>query len=337
MVRLLLILLILCCVDSLYAQEPHTQSIKKTEFDYKDFVVVGNKMVAINDSSDLVVWNLNDYSITSIDSQSNYTALFKRNNGDVYVGTQDGSVFIVNPLTSERKLVISCPYTILAISVNSKEEVFLVVYYVVYSPTRKKHWKRFTNHTKMIITTSTKFGIKRKPKRFFRVPSLCYLDKTGRWWMMRSYGEFGGDVQIFDVEHAKVYNKHFHNLNPDGLNPNSIFEDTSGNVYISSGLQHFMNFGDIYKIDKERNASILFNGTEAIDSTSKNMFGDYDTYYVGPSVYDTKTNSIYMTTSTGVYKLPFITEDSVAKPKLLFKLHISSENESLSIGKKNGR
>jgi len=123
--------------------------------------------------------------------------------------------------------------------------------------------------------------------------SAYHLDNQGNIWIGFAYGEWGGDLFVFntiarkfvipDMGHFKL------NLNP----VKSIFSDDSS-VYISVGLQHFDFSGGIVQFDHLTAKPLLSSD----DSKGKNNDGEY----IGPAAINPMDHYIYFYSQHGIFK-----------------------------------
>jgi hypothetical protein len=69
------------------------------------------------------------------------------------------------------------------------------------------------------------FHKKKILKNYFAIPQYTFIDSDGNWWMTAVYGEFGGDLEIFDTQNKAIVDNKFLGINPGDLSPRSVFED----------------------------------------------------------------------------------------------------------------
>jgi hypothetical protein len=128
----------------------------------------------------------------------------------------------------------------------------------------------------------------------------CYMmDKHDRIWLGFGYGEWGGNLFIFETT-----SKQFQTPKLDSFQINlwpikSFFED-SNSVYLSAGLQHMFTSGIIVKFDN-LNASIFF---ESSWKRNKKNIAEEEIYgeYIGPATTDASHKSIYFYSQNGIFK-----------------------------------
>jgi hypothetical protein len=322
--------------------------ISRTNINYRSYVTVENKLFTINDSGQLIIWDLNKLDTIHFaqnDNAFSYTSIGKDRNNQVYIGTNTGMVYKVNPNDLSISLFLKDKYYVYSICFNSENKLYLVVTYAVYEPTRKKYWNKFENHNGSCIHYSKVLGLfnrRKKPKKGFTMPQYTYLDSKDRWWMCSSFGEFGGDAQIFDTKKEKIYDNKFEGIDNGLFFPKSVFEDNNGNIYITSGLQHFGNSGEIYKIAPDRTVTKIFN-SEDFPDTIVNVSVDQsgittvtakrEQYlFIGPGTYNKNDSCIYFSSTNGFYKANLPSNGKLQKPQRIFNPCLSWGREPLAIG-----
>src|ERR1700712_2262963 len=86
---------------TLFAQKDTLQlkKIAKTKIDYKSYVLVNNSLFALNDSGKLVIWDLNKLDTIPFkhNSLNKFTSIITDRNNDVFIGTNNGDIFKINP------------------------------------------------------------------------------------------------------------------------------------------------------------------------------------------------------------------------------------------------
>jgi len=309
----------------------HTELYSKTNINYRSFITVDNNLFAINDSGKIVVWDINKHDTIHFphnDTAFRYSSLAKNKLNEIFLATNKGEIYKFSPkdYDFQKFLSLKKPYFICDIFINSKNQIFLIVPYVVYDPIKNKYWKNFTHHKNgMVFRKKMFFGLlKKKTNKYFEMPDYSFIDNEDRIWMIKSYGEFGGDIQIFDAKNKKCLNSNFTEIKA-GLFPKSVFEDNNKNIYLTSGLQHFSNSGDIYKIDTNNYVSKIFDGK------------DYEPYYggelfIGSGAYNNLDNSIYFATTYGFFKTDIQSLENHKMPQFLFRPNLKWNREPLAIG-----
>jgi hypothetical protein len=308
--------------------------IVRTTINYKSFATSENKLFAINDSGKVVIWDLVNFDTIHFahnDLSFRYTAISKDRQNQIFIGTNTGDIYKVNPADLSFSVFLEDKYSVHAICFNSDNKMFLVVPYAVYDPTTKKRWSNFTHEKNGMITRKKVLGLFWKTtNNYFNLPEVTSIDGLDRIWMTSSFGEFGGSIQLFDTKEKKELNDKFDGLDMGVVFPKSVFIDDNGNTYITSGLQHFMNFGEIFKIDEHRTVTKIYDSNDYRDTT-KSTFEDAG-IFVGPGAYNKIDNSIYFATTSGFYKATLPKVGKIQDPHLLFNPTLSWEREPLAIG-----
>lgn len=310
-------------IDSLFIKR-----ITKISENYSSYVQIQNKLFALTDSGRVVIWDLKKLDTINFPHNSSnvkYVAIEKDQNNNVFLATKDGNIIKLNPSNLSYSLYLKVKYSINGIFINPDNKIYLIAGGAIYDPVSKKYWNQFENHTKGLITVSRKrflfFSHKRKPvTKYFATPQYTFVDSKGKFWMTAVYGEFGGEVEVFDSRSDTIVNNKFGNVYPGDLSPRSVFEDGSGNIYITCGLQHFMNFGEIYRIDNKRNIIKIFDGEVK----------PADKIFVGPGAFNKVDNKIYFFSSGGLFKAN--AGENPIKPELVFNTALSWKREPMAIG-----
>jgi ligand-binding sensor domain-containing protein len=323
--------LIIFLLASLFATRAFAQQdslsvnkIKRDTLNYISYVCTGDTLFAINEKGKLKIWDLKKIETISFktdDPNIKYTAITKDTYNHVFVGTADGSVLKLSSDLSP-SIYLTTKYPVIYIVFNSQNKLFLITQAGVYDVENKHYWNRFSIHAPGLVRVKKQLiFLKKRIKDYFSIPKVIYLDNKDRLWMSTSYGEFGTDMQVFDTGKRQILDSLAKNVRGHLSNPNSFFNDDHGNLYITSGLQHFMNWSNIIKINTDDNVSEIFDGT--IDGTRNKMF-------IGPGAYNVSNNSIYFATTDGFYRADITQREF--KPHLLFKPNLSWGREVMAIG-----
>ncbi len=292
-------------------------------------MLVGTDHVyALDEKGQLHAWALNTLQKIAIDQDStvHYSSIAKDSSNTVYLGTNLGDIVELDPtdFSTRLHLKLKKKYKVSEIFFNSDNEIFLIVPYAVYDPIRDNNWQRFKHQPNGMVTKKRfLFFFQRKVKRYFTMPQYAFMDSQDRIWMTRSYGEFGAEIQIFDTKKRKIITAPVDSLNVGLLFPKSVFEGTEQTIYITSGLQHFNNSGEIYSI-KDNTASEIYASSDY--EASKNGL------FVGPGAYNSVEDKIYFATTNGFFRAPVPTEGKMEAPEFLFQPTLSTEQEPLAVG-----
>lgn len=308
--------------------------ITKANVNYKAFTTAANRLFAITDSGRLVIWDLTTLDTIAFAHNGRafrYTAICRDRKGQVAVGTNTGKVYKMDPVNLSYALYIDDKYPIHAICFNSRNEVFLVIPYALYDPITKKHWDNFTNRLSGMVVRKKVFGpFWKRTDKYFDMPEHLYVDAQDRIWMTSNHGEFGCSVQIFDTRALKPLEVKFDSLLTDPLNLRSVFNDPRGNIYITSGLQHFRNSGEIYKITPAWSVEKIFDGKDFNSADTDNQ--DNDGAFIGPGLFSEADNCLYFASSLGFFKALWPATGKLQNPQRLFNPRLTWDREPLAIG-----
>ncbi|TRZ42163.1 hypothetical protein [Robertkochia solimangrovi] len=308
--------------------------MKKVNPSFTKMLVSDENIYALNSSGQLHVWNLKSLNrtFTTDTNVVKYTSIAKDNSNKIYLGTAKGKIFTIdkNDYSIDLHLELKKDYSVTDIFFNSTDEIFLIVPYAVYDPIKDKYWTDFKHQPNgMIVSKRFLFLFRKRTNKYFDMPQYAFIDSQDRIWMAKSFGEFGGSIQIFDTRRRTELSADIDSLNFGLLFPKSVFEDKDQNIYITSGLQHFMNSGDIFRI-KNNTAIKIYDSEDFRKTTETNPFGGG--IFVGPGTYNAFDNKIYFATTEGFYRAAIPNEGRIENPELIFKPELLWDREPLAIG-----
>ena len=311
-----------------------TSSLKNDAPNFTKMLVGVDNLYALDQNGQFYVWNLTTLEKTyeSKDTTLKYISIAKDKNNKIYLGTDNGKIEVLNKSDFSTKIFIELKknLSVKEIFLNSKNEIFLIVPYAVYDPIKDKFWTNFKHKSNgMIVQKRFLFIFKKRTRKYFDLPQYSFIDSNDRIWMTKSFGEFGGSIQIFDTKERKELSTNFDNLNFGMLFPQSVFEDNQQNIFITSGLQHFMNSGEIYKI-KDNIASKIFDSEDFTSTTNSKDFNNG--VFIGPGTYNPVDNKIYFATTEGFFCSAIPNTGWIEKPDLIFKPELQWDREPLAIG-----
>jgi hypothetical protein len=308
----------------------------RTPGKYRDFIVCGDRLFAISDSGQFVVWDLPSADTLSFGTRfpdELATALGRDRKGNLYLGTNLGGIYLVDTLGLTARLLRNVQYYVHAIHFDTFGKPILVVPYVVYDPDSKRYWYKF-RHPKIMINRRKRvlglFWVQQK--RYFVWPELTYFDDLDRIWMTRHYGEFGSVLQRFNTRKRKIIDSPLPGLNMNLFFPQSLFGDGKGNTYLTSGLQHFGNSGHIYRVDSRDSLTCLFDGSKdwKPETDSLNQFRGL---FVGPGTFNKAQNSICFYTNLGFFTAGLTPVGALQPIRFWFEPRLKWERASLAIGR----
>jgi len=297
---------------------------------YTAFVSDDTTIYGITNKGALSAWNVKTLEkvYASADSTLHYTALAKDRNNTIYLGstgridTLNRKDFSASPLIKLKK-----NYGVSHIFFTSQNKMYLIISGGIYNPLKNKGWSNFKNKPSgMVVKKRFLYFFRKKTNSYFTQPGYAFIDSNDRIWMGASYGEFGGVLNAFDTQQEKPLFVDY-GLNFGSIYPNSIFEDADKKIYITSGLQHFMNSGEIFKIDGKKDASQIYNSSDYEDK--EQMF---DGIFIGPGAYNTTEHKLYFASSNGFYRASVPKDGKLTDVELLFSPQLTALRENLAIG-----
>ncbi|RYJ44549.1 hypothetical protein [Flavobacterium beibuense] len=314
---------------------------------YKDMVINADNLYAISDNGKLAVWNLNTLEKQIIDTDTvTYTAISKDRNGVIHLGSKTGFLATFDPNTFQvrivSKLKVKHSKQVYNIFFNSDNKMFVVVEPGIYDPVNNKLWSDFKIKPVSGVGYASApkrflfFNYSKKPKYFFRIPTYTFIDSANRIWLATYRGEFGTILNVFDADNEKEINKYyFENYGLIGVR--SFFEDNEHNVYITSCIQHFSNYGSIYKITGSKSIKIFDTHDYGGNLPEENMF-------IGPGAFSLKENKLYFSTQLGVYRTAVPHENQIKDFELVFltehkniiKMEFTRDNRLIYLTSING-
>lgn len=301
---------------------------------FEKICLAESKLFGLDEKGRFHIWNLKTLEKEYISKNNNekYFSITTNRFNEIYLGTDKGRILKLNlnDYSTSVHLKLDYNFSVQEIFFNSKNEIFLIIPSGVYDPIKKEFWNNFKHKPNgIIVERDFLYFFKKKTNRYFLIPQYTFIDSQDRIWMANSFGEFGGSVQVFDTRERKEILANIKNINFGLLFPKSIFEDNKQNIYITSGLQHFINSGEIYQIAGSV-ASIIYENSGLRDSTEIKSIENG--LFVGPGTYNALENKIYFATSVGFYRSSITDEGSIKNPELLFTPNLLLEREPLAIG-----
>ena len=133
-------------------------------------------------------------------------------------------------------------------------------------------------------------------------PYCFYMDRTDRIWLGFGYGEWGGNLIVFETATNQFLTPNLGTFEIALWPIKSFFEDSTS-VYLSAGLQHMMTTGIIIRFDNLK-AFTVFRSYKHWDFPTKNdiIKSWMDAEYIGPATFDKSNNSIYFYSQNGIFK-----------------------------------
>jgi hypothetical protein len=336
--RIFVTLSLLVVISIYCTAQPDSASvtIQKTNANYTQILYHENRIYGITSYGQAVIWDLSSFDTVAFNHNDTVSYKFlcvaKDRLNQLYFGTNTGHVFQYKPETGEWLLYKKIRYRVHHLFFNSENQPIFIIANAVYDPIRKKYWDKFENRDGgFVVTKKVLWLFKKRVYHYFNMPDYTFLDSHDRLWMTASFGEFGGSVQIFDTKNYRIVEPKLDSINMGLLFPRSVFEGSSNEILITSGLQHFSNSGDIYRINSDNSTTLLFHssGHRKIDSKTRKVV-DEGGLFIGPGAYNPSDGRIYFATSRGIHKMHIDKND--VKIELVINPDLSWEREPMAIG-----
>ncbi len=283
---------------------------------YKDFVVSDMHIIGLTEKGKLVFFDKENGKKTCIiDAPSEAVVLTKNRLGEIVVVDERNGV---NKYTEKKKTweqIANTNTNVFGILFDSENTCYIITEDGIENTKSKKHY--FSNK-------SLNHQIHYKDK--WEKPYTYFIDKNDRIWIGFGYGEWGGDIFIFDTKKGEF-------LTPNlgefviSLWPIKSFFETNDNIFVSSGLAHMITSGIIVKFD-DINAAVFYvsesdwSEPQGEDRIRHMIEGEY----IGPATFNEYNNSIYYYSQEGIKKGNLDSDLSkkenweiVIKPKLQWK------------------
>ena len=132
---------------------------------------------------------------------------------------------------------------------------------------------------------------------WFRQPTY-YMDSAGNLWLGFRYGEWGGDLFVFNTRL-----KRFLPLNISGysieLYPVQGICSNGGDVFISTGVDHMSTSGSIVRF-KNYKASVIFESSPYSDAHRHDSA--FQGEYIGPTAFNNFDRRLYFYSQHGFFR-----------------------------------
>lgn len=168
---------------------------------------------------------------------------------------------------------------------NSKGEVFLITNKgIEVMNTSKTYLKKDSLNTQVKISGD------------MIVPSTYLMDQRNLLWLGFNYGEWGGDIMVFDTIKEEYLTLAMNKVNLELLPIVSFFGEKE-NVYFTSGLEHLINSGSIVQFYQ-------FSAKEIIKIQTPSIFeeSELDIDLLGAGNYSQDEDAIYVFAGRNILK-----------------------------------
>lgn len=330
-----------------YSKECNTYIVDVTKPDgkYRDFVILKNKLFAINERGQILIWNfdiLERIKIVNPPFKDKFSAIYKSELNQIYLGTLKGKVFLFDYMTYRTKLVHNSKYSIHSLCVNSFDNLFLEIFGAIYAPIDNKLWYEFEDYHSSIKRIIIKDGDTTETNKYLALPDFTFLDKAGLWWLIGDDGEWGTEKQIFDTKNKCIYKNQLSNIDLGLIDPISIFADNNRNtIIVNSGFWLIVpDTTEIFKIDENgigHKIECIFEDNNVYDtSTNIKIEGGITnviaqtppiktTFSLNIAAFNPYDTCIYIETSIGLYKANLPSGASKIYATLVYESDLSAK------------
>lgn len=132
-------------------------------------------------------------------------------------------------------------------------------------------------------------------------PYCFYIDKSDRIWLGFGYGEWGGNLVVFDTSNRNFLTPILDSFNIALWPIKSFFEDSTS-IYLSSGLAHMFTSGTIIRITNLKATTLFYSKSYLSEPRSDGMQTMIPAEYIGPATFNKYNNSIYFYSQSGFFK-----------------------------------
>jgi hypothetical protein len=213
-------------------------------------------------------------------------ALALDRNGDVVIGDKKKLLKKYNKQKNSWEVIGNFASSVHAITFDSKNNFYLITDKGIFDATLNKYFFPDSVHNINPMFRDS----------WYKHPAYL-MDKNDNIWIGFGFGEWGGDLFIFNAASKKFIEP----LSPKFLlfrSPvKSIFEGDDG-VYVTRGLMHFSVSGSILRF-KDLEPKLLFDSPTEYDSDRDTTFNGE---YIGPGAYNSRDGYIYFYSQNGFFK-----------------------------------
>lgn len=216
----------------------NVDSVSKYLGTFSNFQIVNSTILILTDSGKLFSLPIGEFRASPNILSDSVTAFTVGADGDVYVSREKGSVYRLTNSRS-RHNVASIDSTIHVLRFNSKNSGYAITDRGIVSLSNSKLFFPDSLQNKPFILDN-----------FWSNPSCAFVDTEDNLWVGFNYGEWGGNIVVFDTKTDKFNMIDFDTLRPSLTPIMSLFEGKDGVIYATSGLMHFEISGELllYKI-----------------------------------------------------------------------------------------
>jgi hypothetical protein len=270
-----------------FSIQTYSQILATAPKKYIDYAITENYIYALSNKNTVTIFNKDNLSLS--DKKIEYTApiilIEADKQGNIVIVDREHTIKRYNEKDNTWTLISKSANEIEGLLFTDKNYCYAITYNGIEDVQTGKIYfsdKSVSNHT---YTDKIWKGGKGDI-------SCYYMDRYNRIWIGFSYGEWGGNIFLFDTSIKKFLIPKLGRYNIKLMNIRSFFED-SKNVYLSSGVSHMGHFsGDIAKFNTLDASAIFGSNPETATNSQFILTANYNTF----------NNFIYFYSQTGFYK-----------------------------------
>lgn len=283
-----LLFFILCTTFQLIAQTQFKDLIAQTQF--KDYIVADSVIWALTIDGKLKLFDIETgkQSGKKISNNSEILLISKDKLGNIVIVDKNSEINKWSEQLNSWEVISRCEGTIYGILFSSKNKCYAIMNFGIRDVESNEAFVPKYSMNSQITYKGT-----------WRNPSCYFIDKRDNIWIGFDYGEWGGDLFVFNSTEKKYLTPSFDDFEM-GLSPVRSFFEDSFSVYLSSGLDHlYSTSGDIVRFDNFKPTPLFSSDTHWNNSEKRDSFISGE--YIGPAVFNYFNNSIYYYSQYGIF------------------------------------
>lgn len=283
-----------------------------------DIIIAGKNIFVLTANGSIRVFNKSDLKEIDkkITNTSKIVSIAKDQNENLVIADEKNEIKRYDALKDSWKFISKCTSELSAIVIDTDNHYFAIT---------NKGIEDLQTHKIYISNKSLNRQIHYNGD--WGIPYCNHIDKNDKIWLGFGYGEWGGNIVIFDTKTKKFLTPDTGAFKIELFPVKSFFEDESA-IYLSSGLNHMSVSGSILRFNKLKASKVIED--ESYDTkytiVGNDTIKSRDADYIGPATFNKFNNSIYFYSQNGIFKgektkdLSKIENwDMVAKPRLIWK------------------
>lgn len=286
------------------------QQSEPAQIGYSDFVVDGNEVWLLTNTGQLKAVAVNSgKSLLYKLPDSGVIALARDRSGVITVATADQHIRQFNRHSQRWSVLASYPVEPTGLVFDSQNRCFALTGKGILDVDANK---LYFPDSALYLNDQI-----RDHKTWFEMPTFL-MDTRDRIWVGFGYGEWGGDVFVFDAV-AKQFVKPQLNGYPINLNPVQAFVQTGREVFMATGMAHILTHGSIVAFD-DLSAHVILDSKSHWTPISANRRTLDGGEYIGPATYNNRDKHVYIHSQHGIFRgNPADSLDSMSKWTLVIK------------------